>query len=69
MSGTIRKDGFWTNIHASGSDECQTIAEEPEIIKLGVVTIDVSSIGTKFESFVQGFRFAPWAHREVPKAH
>ena len=35
---------------------------DPEIIKMGVVTIDVSSFGTKFENFagrLQGFRFAP----------
>lgn len=44
-----------------------------EIIKVGVVTIDMSSIGKKFENFVQagwqGFRFAPWAHCVLPKAH
>ena len=42
---------------------------------VGVVTIDVSSIGIKFENFMQagcrdqGVYFAPWAYHVLPKAH
>ena len=47
---------------------------DPEIIKVGVVTIDVSSIGTKFENFVQAGCRDLGSHcgrtvRMLPKAH
>ena len=40
-----------------------------EMIKVGVVTIDVSSIGIKFENFMQAGCRDQGSHCVLPKAH